>query len=238
MTVDPATGPARPEVIVNCAVSADGRLAYAHGKRARLSGPEDLKRVQALRARSDAILVGVGTVLRDDPSLRVHWELLAGPKGTDPLRVVLDTRGRTPPTARVLDTRQPTLIAVASSCEREFPRHIAVFRSPGDSVELPALLAELQRRRVRRLLVEGGSRVIASFLRSGLVAEMTVFVAPMLIGGSTAPSMMAGPETEDERGTVRLALTGADRVDDGLVLTYVPRDPGASSVGEGAQSRQ
>lgn len=223
---------------MNCAVSADGRLAYARGRRARLSGPEDLKRVQALRAGCDAILVGVGTVILDDPSLRVHWELLPGPQGADPLRVVLDTHGRTPPAARVLDSRQPTLVAVGSSCRRTFPAHVAVFRSPRPAVDLPALMEELRRRGVRRVLVEGGSQVIASYLRAGLVSRLTVYVAPVLIGGATAPTMMAGLETPDEQGAVPLTLEAVSRLDDGILLTYVPRAGRRGQATVGAHAAQ
>src|ERR1700683_5231537 len=98
----------RPEILVNCAVSLDGRLAYAGGRRARLSRPGGLRRGQWVRADGDAVLVGVGTVLLDDPSLRVHWEMIDRPAGKNPARVVVDSNGRTPPTARVLDGSAPT----------------------------------------------------------------------------------------------------------------------------------
>lgn len=218
----------RPEVLVNCAVSADGRLAYAGGRRARLSGPEDLRRVQRLRADSGAIVVGVGTVLLDDPSLRVHWELLDRPPGPAPLRVVLDSRGRTPETARILDRSQPTLVAVAGSNRRTFPEHVSVFATGGERVDLAALLGELHRRGIRRVMVEGGGQVIAAFVRAGLVDRLTVYVAPVLIGGPTAPPMMGGPDTADDRSAVPLSLEGIERVDDGLVVTYVlPRTVGS-----------
>src|SRR5580658_1766342 len=118
----------RPKVHLNCAISLDGRLAYAGGKRALLSGPHDLARVQQLRADLDAILVGVGTVVADDPSLRVHWDLLQRAPGREPLRVILDTQGRLPRTSKVLDGSQPTLVATSSACERVFPGSAEVVR--------------------------------------------------------------------------------------------------------------
>ncbi len=105
-------------MLLNCAVSMDGRLALAGGARARLSSEEDLRRVQQLRAAVDAIVVGVGTVLLDDPSLRVHWELLGRPPGRNPTRVVLDSRGRTPAGARILDETAPTVVAVGEANRR------------------------------------------------------------------------------------------------------------------------
>ena len=216
----------RPFVHVNCAVSADGRLAYADGRRARLSGPEDLARVQALRAECEAILVGAGTVRLDDPSLRVHWDLLHRSPGRDPLRVILDSRGRTPEKAQVLDGRRPTLVATAKGCPRKFPASVDVFAAGEDRVDLPALLHELGRRGISKLLVEGGAEVIASFLRGRLTDRLTVYVAPVLIGGTSAPPMMRGPETQDEGETVALSLTSSERLGPGLLLTWDPKgDP-------------
>jgi 2,5-diamino-6-(ribosylamino)-4(3H)-pyrimidinone 5'-phosphate reductase len=222
----------RPYVWANCAISLDGRLAYAHGRRARLSGPEDLRRVQLLRAESQAILVGVGTVRADDPSLRVHWELLDRPPGPGPMRVILDSKGTIPDSARVLDGSVPTLVATAEGCPRRFPNPVETFASGMNSVDLPALLEELGRRGVRRVLVEGGSAVLASFLRGALVDRLTVYVASVLIGGSTAPTMISGPETMDALGAVPLVRGDAQPMDDGWLLTYLPRggDPAAAPL--------
>ncbi len=214
--------PARPRVIVNCAVSVDGRLAYAQGRRAHLSGPEDLKRVHALRAESDAILVGIGTVLLDDPSLRVKPELLGATHGGAPLRVVVDSRGRTPAGARVLDAFAPTLVATAGACDREFPSHVEVLRSGVNEVDLGRLLAHLATRGVRSVMVEGGARVIASFVRGGLVDRLYVYVAPVLIGGTTAPSLMLGPECPGPESAVGLTVESAERLGAGTLLRYRP----------------
>jgi 2,5-diamino-6-(ribosylamino)-4(3H)-pyrimidinone 5'-phosphate reductase len=213
---------ARPVVHVNCAVSVDGRLAYAGGKPAPLSGPEDLRRVQELRAASDGILVGVGTVVADDPSLRVHWELLGRPSGPSPTRIVLDSNGRTPPSARVLDGSQPTVIATAERCHRAFPSGVTVVRAGVDRVDLRQLLSGLVERGIRRLMVEGGSQVIGSFLAAGFVDRLTVFVAPVVIGDATAPVLatfpMAGPPTP----VVPLRRVAAEPLDEGTLITYVP----------------
>lgn len=218
---------ARPEVWANCAISVDGRLAYAHGRRARLSGPEDLARVQRIRAEVDAIVVGVGTVLLDDPSLRVHWELLGGVAGREPTRVVLDSQGRTPPTARVLDGSRPTIVAVASTCRRRFPETVRTIVSGTDQVELPRLFGELQAIGIRRLLVEGGGTVLASLLRSGLFDRLTVYVAPVVIGGRSAPSLALGPDRENEgEGTVPLARVREEPLGEGSLLEYRPRPAG------------
>jgi 2,5-diamino-6-(ribosylamino)-4(3H)-pyrimidinone 5'-phosphate reductase len=218
------TGGARPEVHVNCAVSVDGRLAYAGGKRARLSGPEDLRRVHELRAASDGILVGVGTVVLDDPSLRVHWELLDRPAAAAaPWRIVLDSNGRTPATARILDGSQPTIVATAEECRRDFPAAVTVVRAGSGRVDLPRLLAQLVDRGIRKLMVEGGSQVIGSFLLAGCVDRLTVFVAPVVIGDPTAPILATFPMGRSAPApVVPLRRLDARPIDDGTLLTYVP----------------
>ncbi|MCI4319321.1 MAG: dihydrofolate reductase family protein [Thermoplasmata archaeon] len=217
---------ARPEVHVNCAVSVDGRLAYAGGRRARLSGPEDLRRVHELRAASDGILVGVGTVVLDDPSLRVHWDLLQRTPARSPTRIVLDSNGRTPPQARVLDGSQATIVATAEECRREFPSSVTVLRAGARRVDLPRLLAALVDLGIHKLMVEGGSQVIGSFLLGGCVDRLTVYVAPVVIGDPTAPILATFPMgRSDPAPVVPLRRLESRPLDDGTLLTYVPSGP-------------
>jgi 2,5-diamino-6-(ribosylamino)-4(3H)-pyrimidinone 5'-phosphate reductase len=220
------TAASRPFVHVNCAVSLDGRLAFAGGHRAALSGPEDLARVQRLRVECGAVLVGVGTVILDDPSLRVHWELLHQPPGPPPTRICLDGSGRLPPTARLLDGSQPTLVATTERSHRQYPAPVeTIVAGNGPEVDLPVLLKALAARGLKRLLVEGGAHVIANFLRAGLVDRMTVFVAPVLIGGTTAPSLMAGPESHSSEEWVELLRESVEPLDGGVLISLRPREP-------------
>ncbi|MCI4321600.1 MAG: dihydrofolate reductase family protein [Thermoplasmata archaeon] len=230
----------RPDIHINCAVSADGRLAFAGGRRARLSGPQDLARVQWLRADVDGILVGIGTVLLDDPSLRVHAEMIDRPMVRSPARIVLDSSGRTPMSARVLDGSIPTILAVSESCTRTFPPNVTVLRSGGVRVDIPTLLQQLQRAGIRKILVEGGGEVIASFVRGGWFDRFTVYVAPVAIGGATAPPMMRGPETVGDADAARLRFVSAEPIDDGVLVTYLPGAsvPGAPRpLSDGASAR-
>jgi len=218
--------PARPYVHINCAVSLDGRLAFAGGKRAALSGPRDLARVQALRADLGAVLVGVGTVILDDPSLRVHWDLLHRAPGPPPIRICLDGSGRLPASARLLDGTQPTIVGTTESSQRRYPASVdTIVAGPGPEVALPIFLRALAGRGLRGVLVEGGAHVIASFLRAGLVDRMTVYVAPVLIGGDTAPSLMAGPESHSSEDWVELLRESAEPLDDGVLISLRPREP-------------
>ncbi|MGA8541969.1 MAG: dihydrofolate reductase family protein [Thermoplasmata archaeon] len=224
----PSDRAVRPAVWVNCAASADGRLAFAGGTRARLSSPEDLKRVQQLRANADAILVGVGTILKDDPSLRVHWDLLGQPEGRSPTRVVVDSTGRTPETARVLDGSIPTIVATTVRSTRAFPGHVQTIVAGKTNVDLTELFVQLHGLGIRRLMVEGGAEVLASVLRDGLFDRLTVYYAPAIIGGTTAPPVVRGAETAGADGMVRLRLLSLDRVGEGYVATYSPEGGDAS----------
>jgi 2,5-diamino-6-(ribosylamino)-4(3H)-pyrimidinone 5'-phosphate reductase len=227
-----STRAVRPAVWVNCAASADGRLAFAGGVRARLSSPEDLRRVQQLRANADAILVGVGTVLKDDPSLRVHWDLLGEPEGKPPTRVVVDSTGRSPEGARVLDQTAPTIVATSERSIRKFPEHVRTIVAGATTVNLASLFVRLHALGIRRLMVEGGAEVLSSVLREDLFDRFTVYFAPWVIGGTTAPPVVRGPDTHGPEAVLHLRLLSVDRLGEGYVVTYAPRLRDASVIRE------
>lgn len=204
----------RPTVTVNCAASIDGKIAVRLRRQTRLSSSEDLERLRALRAGADAILVGVGTVLADDPGL-----LAPLGSGKRPLRIVLDSKGRTPPTARVLDGRAPTLIVTAEPSSATFP-NAEVLRLGRGRVDLGALLDELGRRGVARLLVEGGGEVIHSFLAARMADELFVFVADLVLGGRDAPTLADGEGASTLEEAVRARFVSAQRLEGGLLLHY------------------
>jgi len=202
-------------VIVNAAMSVDGKIAFRDGQRARLSNEEDGQRVHRLRGRVDAILVGVGTVLKDDPKLTAKPEVA----DRNPLRIVLDSDGRTPEHARVLDGQAPTLIVTSEASERTFAR-AEVLRCGKEEVDLGALLDRLGGRGIRTLLVEGGSTVIWSFLRAGLVDELSVFVGSLVLGGRSAPTLAGGEGVASLSESIRLSLDRSERLGDGVLLEY------------------
>ena len=206
----------RPRVIVNAAMSVDGKIALPGGRAVRLSNEEDSRRVHRLRANVDAILVGIGTVLADDPKLTVKPEY---GRGRNPLRVVLDSDGKTPAEAHVLDGNAPTLVVTSDACERTFP-HAEVLRLGEDEVDLGRLLDHLAKRGVRAVLVEGGSTVIWSFLRHGLADELKVFVSSQILGGRSAPTLAGGEGVTSVADSTRLRLNRTRRVGDGVLLEY------------------
>lgn len=206
----------RPHVIVNFAMSLDGKIALPSRKQTRISDEEDLRRVHRLRASSDAVLVGVGTILADDPKLTVKPEYASG---RNPLRVVLDTEGRTPHDALVLNRDASTLVVTSVDCEKTFPG-IEVARFGKDSVDLAALLDHLGGRGVTQLLVEGGEEVIWSFLHGRFADEVKVFVGSMVIGGHNAPTAAGGAGAQSFEEIVTLKLHTAKPLGEGVLLEY------------------
>ena len=206
----------RPHVIVNAAMSADGKIALPSREGVRISNDEDLKRVHELRAACDAILVGVGTVLMDDPNLTVKKEHAKGP---NPLRVILDSDGSSPVNAAVFDGAAPTLVATNTSCTKTF-RNAEVVRCGEDQVDIPKLLGILSERGVKRLLVEGGSTVNWSFLHAGLADELVVFVGSMIIGGPSTPTLVGGEGAYSLEKTIGLRLKQATPIGDGVLIEY------------------
>lgn len=209
----------RPRVVLNYAMSLDGKIAFPGGARARLSCEEDMRRVHLLRNEVDAILVGVGTVLADDPSLRVKERFV--PEPHHPLRIILDSRGRTPETARCLGKGE-CLIVTSDRCERSIP-HAEMLRCGGHQVDLHRLMSSLTSRGVRNLLVEGGSRVLWSFLSAGLLDELYVYAAPLVIGGTRSPTPAAGPGFTSIEECPPLQYVSVERLGEGVLLHAVPR---------------
>ncbi|HUR62326.1 MAG TPA: RibD family protein [Candidatus Thermoplasmatota archaeon] len=184
---------ARPKVLLNCACSLDGKMAAPDGQSLPLSDEADWRRVHHMRASSDAILIGVGTVLKDDPALKVKQDLAPVSPTRKLLRVVLDTRGRTPKGARVVDGTTPTLILHGPGVRGNWAQasHAEVPVDAQGHLLLPEALDLLHQRGVRVLMVEGGAQVLRAFLNSDLVDQWTLYVAPVLVGG-TGPSIFDG----------------------------------------------
>ncbi len=205
------------KVIVNCAMSADGKIALRTRRQTKISNEADMRRVHKLRNSCDAILVGIETVLSDDPKLTVSQRYVRNPK--NPLRVVLDSHGRTPEDALVLQDGARTLIVTNESTRRTF-KNAGVVRCGKGKVDLKKLMGILQKRSVERLLVEGGSGVIWSFLESRLADEVYIFVGSMVIGGDISPTPAGGSGAPDEERIVPLRLRSARVLGNGVLLKY------------------
>jgi diaminohydroxyphosphoribosylaminopyrimidine deaminase/5-amino-6-(5-phosphoribosylamino)uracil reductase len=186
----------RPLVSLKLATSLDGRIATASGESRWITGAAARERAHLLRATHDAILVGTGTVLADDPQLTCR---LPGLGNRSPVRVVLDRQLRIPPTARVIaEARQvPTWLVTLSSADQAKQlalrdagvEIIAVEPEAGGHVDLAAALRRLGERGLTRLLVEGGGQLAAALLRAELVDRLVWLHAPLLLGGDGVPAV-------------------------------------------------
>ena len=221
----------RPHVTLKAAATLDGKIADVHGASRWITGEAARQRVHRLRAESDAIVVGITTALRDDPSLTVRLER---PWPREPYRVVLDTHARLSPEARVIHAGTPgrALIAVGESAT---PARVTALQAVGATVvrcalregrvDASALLARLFALEIRAVLVEGGGEVHAAFLEGGLVDRVALFVAPLLLGGRTAPGVVggAGRELKSALRIERPAVTalGDDLLIEGDVIRTV-----------------
>ncbi len=189
----------KPFVLLKAAMTLDGRIAARTGHARWVTGLEARQRVHRIRDEYDAILVGINTVIADDPELTCR--LPGGEGGHDPVRVILDSRARTPLTAWVLQVDSPAATIIVTT-DAAPPENVTALKAAGAEiiivtnrdgrVDLPELLTELGRREISSLLVEGGAEVSAAFLNMALVDKVLWFIAPKLVGGRDAPGPVGG----------------------------------------------
>lgn len=217
----------RPWVIAKWAMSLDGRIAAASGDSRWISGEASRALVHALRGRMDAILIGIGTALADDPLLT------ARPAGKRvPLRVVVDSTARLPPGSRLVQTAHEVPLLVAVGPEAPASR-VDQLRSHGCQVwqdtsadrnpRLASLLHHLGSQRLTNVLVEGGAGILGSLHDGGLIDEVWTFVAPKLLGGNRAPAAIGGLGAGVVDNAPRLAVEEVTTIgNDVLIRGVVP----------------
>ncbi|MFD3451241.1 bifunctional diaminohydroxyphosphoribosylaminopyrimidine deaminase/5-amino-6-(5-phosphoribosylamino)uracil reductase RibD [Streptomyces sp. NPDC058691] len=209
----------RPFVLWKYASTLDGRIAAADGTSRWISSAASRADVHRLRAGSDAVVVGSGTLRADDPHLAVR-----GVEGsfTQPLRVVVDTNAKIRPGARVLDDAAPTLIAVAEDADTEHLPGVDVARLPrtGNGVAVHALLGELYGRGVRSVLLEGGPTMAGAFLAAGAIDKVIGYLAPVLLGAGAAALGDAGITTISQ--ALRLDVAETEHIGPDLRITAYP----------------
>jgi len=223
----------RSHVTLKCAMTLDGKIAAFDRSARWITGEAARLEAHRLRGHSDAVMVGIGTVLADDPALTVR---LDPPWPREPMRVVLDSRARLPLTARVIDSGSPSRVVVAVADEapvervtRLEARGVTVLscKSRDGRVDLADLCARLFALDVTGVLLEGGSELNWAFVEAGLVDRVAIFIAPLLIGGALAPTAVGGrglllPEALRLR-SLEARLVGRDW----LIEGDIARPPGA-----------
>lgn len=219
----------RPFVTWKMAASLDGKVAARDGSSRWITGTAARADVHRLRAWADAIVVGAGTALTDDPSLTVREP---GYGGRPPLRVLVDARGRVPASGDLFDGEAPTLVATTELAPRERRQEwraagaeVTVHEPEGDYVPLDALFTDLGKRDVQGVLLEGGPTLAWSALEEGIVDKVVVYLAPMLIGGDDAPTVLGGRGFAPISGALPLRIRSFDLVGSDLrVEADVHRD--------------
>lgn len=206
-----------PLVTVKFAVSLDGKIATRTGDSKWITGEESRTYVHQLRAASDAIMAGIGAVVADDPQLTAR-----NPDGTtrprQPLRVIIDSRGRTPRDARLLSEPGSTLVAVAESGLEIPGAEVLSIPASDGTVDLKVLIQELGRREITSLFVEGGGTLIGSLFDLRLVDKVVAFVAPVIIGGQSAPSPVGGLGSDRMADALRLSRVRLQQFGDDIAI--------------------
>ena len=212
----------RPYIIMKSAVSLDGRIATFSGQSQWITGEKARRYSHKLRGQVDAIMVGLGTVLADNPRLSNRVQ-----KERNPLRLVVDSHLKTPAHAAMLKEPGATIIAASAQAAPDNERALQdagaqIWRLPADStgrVSLPALLGRLGENNITSLMVEGGATLAFSLAELTLIDELWLFMAPMIIGGDHAPSFMGGRGFASLTEALKFHPLAIRRLGDDILLT-------------------
>lgn len=221
----------RPFVFINAAMSADGKIATIKRRQTRISGSLDFDRMDELRATSDAIMVGIGTILSDNPSLTVKSKerkerRLSIGLEENPARIVVDSMARTPIDADIFKKGEgKRIIAI---CENAPDQNVSDLSKLADiisvgkkSVDLEKLLCELKNRGIRKLMVEGGATLNWGLISGGFVDEIYTFIGNMILGGKSAPTLVDGEGFVS--GFCKLNLISCETLEEGILLKWEVR---------------
>ncbi len=224
----------KPIVIINVAASLDGMIASPY-KALELSNQEDWERVHTLRASVDAILVGINTIIKDNPQLtvRLNSKDTQIPEKTL-YRVILDTYGRTPLSAEVLKNQEifPTIIFTSRLCSLEVQRfaktnnvniEIVPVTSTTNHLDINCILEILSEKyNVKQLLVEGGSTIITSFLSSKIVHQMYLYLSPNFVGTKGGIPIWSSFTVEEINQALKFGIQSMDKLGEGILLSLKP----------------
>lgn len=218
----------RPFVISKFAMTLDGKIATHTGHSQWISGEESRLQVHHLRNEVDGILVGVGTVLADNPSLTTR---IPDVKGKNPIRIVVDSNLRTPIDANVVNTEEANTIIVTSmdsaadkkaQLEEIGVKIITVSKENG-LLNLDEMLEKLYLEGITDLVVEGGAEINASFLRQGLIDKFIVYVAPKVLGGHNSKTPFAGEDVEFMHSSLNVQFDTVEKIGDDLCIIAYPK---------------
>ena len=208
-------------MIINCAMSADGKIALPTRKQLRISCDKDIKRMYKLRNKCDAVLVGINTILSDDPKLTVKEKYVEQPR--QPIRIILDSYCKTPVDALAVNNVVKTLIITSEKCKKSYRDNVEVIQCETDQngfIDLEKLLDLLYNRGIKTLMVEGGGTVIWNFLKHRLVDELYVYIDPMVVGGKSTPTIADGDGIKNIDEVISLKIVESSRIGPGILIHY------------------
>ncbi len=217
----------KPYVILNAAMTLDGKIATKTGS-SNISGKKDLERVHKLRREVDGIMVGINTVIEDNPRLTVHK--IDANSEDNPVCIVVDSKCRTPIASRITNKDAKTIIAGANSYKYDFlvsdrhanltKRGIDFFFSGDKRVDLTALMNHLYKKGIKTLMLEGGSTLNFSMIKEGLIDEIRICIAPFVVGGKDSHTLFDGDGFDTMDEGVDLELFDSFNLNDDLILQY------------------
>jgi len=211
----------KPYVIINCAMSADGKISLPNRNPLKISNNEDIKRMYKLRSEVDAVLIGVETVLTDDPKLTVKKKYFKTPK--NPIRIILDSKCRTPLNSLVVNSDAKTFIITSKKCNKKFEENVKIINCQTDNegyIDLAILMDILFNLGIKKLMVEGGGTTIWNFLKSDLIDDLYSYVAPIIIGGKLTPTIADGAGIKNKNEIIYLKIVSIKKLGDGILIHY------------------
>ena len=220
----------RPFTFINAAMSADGKISTNLRKQVRISGDNDFARVDRLRASADAVMVGIGTVLADDPSLTIKsGNLRRAYKEKygyeNPIRIIVDSMARTPIEADIfIKGDAERIIAVCEQAPirqvEELKKKATIITAGNVQVDLNILMSSLHQRGIHTLMIEGGATLNCSLVSQGLVDEIYTYIGAVILGGEQAPTLVDGIGFSRREQATGLDLISIEKIDDGVLLKW------------------
>ena len=214
----------KPYTILNAAMTLDGKIATKTGS-SEISNQKDLIRVHRLRKELDAIMVGIGTVLADDPRLTAHK--ISDNKEDNPLRIVIDSKAQTPLNYRILNKDAKTLIAVNKNADKEkintLKKHAEILEteSKDNRVNMKEVFQHLGNIGIKTLMVEGGSTLNFTLLEEGLIDEIRICIAPMIAGGSEAKTLVVSKGIPYMKDAIQLDFKDSYFIEEDSIPEYL-----------------
>jgi 2,5-diamino-6-(ribosylamino)-4(3H)-pyrimidinone 5'-phosphate reductase len=220
----------RPKIILNAAMSADGKISTIQRKQVRISGDDDFTRMDQMRANADAVMVGIGTVLADDPSLTVKSERLRLERKKrcgreNPIRIVVDSMAKTPIDADIFNKGEGDIIICVSKNApadrvKKLNEKSRIITIGQDRVDIVGLMSDLKESGINTLRVEGGATLNWSLISQDLVDEIYTYIGAMILGGENAPTLVDGAGFFGSEDAVNLELASMEKIDNGVLLRW------------------